>query len=336
MTHWMRATTLFVMMAGTSTALAADADGDSVDDSVDNCLGVWNPEQTDTDGDTLGDDCDVVVYTDALIGSVPAGQRVEATDAQAVRIAEIINNTASDEPVALVANDPRILLDETSFVIPAGESYSVFAGIDTQGMEAMVASGDVTLNGEVDMFGSTWSDSSTAELAIFDFSFGDCSWQVHVDSVYGINVSDEWTSDNRLEMTSEFTITSSSGSSVVTRGYEIDTGETQYLGDLLASGTTGIGAQVEIPWRVGHRDSDTGPDDTGTGSGVFDFVCNKQGGQKVFDHEIGFDNDNSRLEYTFVVDWKSDGCSTGGSGGASAGVLGLLLGLIRRRRRTLA
>jgi len=36
----------------------ADADGDHVDDFIDNCLGVANADQLDTDGDTNGDACD--------------------------------------------------------------------------------------------------------------------------------------------------------------------------------------------------------------------------------------------------------------------------------------
>jgi hypothetical protein len=39
-------------------SLAIDADGDGVDDSVDNCIGQNNATQTDTDGDGCGNYCD--------------------------------------------------------------------------------------------------------------------------------------------------------------------------------------------------------------------------------------------------------------------------------------
>jgi hypothetical protein len=35
-----------------------DADGDGVPDDTDNCPGTYNPEQTDSDGDRVGDACD--------------------------------------------------------------------------------------------------------------------------------------------------------------------------------------------------------------------------------------------------------------------------------------
>src|SRR3712207_5592666 len=42
----------------TPVAIAADTDGDTVDDSLDNCGAVANPGQEDFDGDTIGDACD--------------------------------------------------------------------------------------------------------------------------------------------------------------------------------------------------------------------------------------------------------------------------------------
>jgi hypothetical protein len=44
--------------ADTGCQSAGDADHDGVADASDNCLGVANASQTDTDGDTKGDDCD--------------------------------------------------------------------------------------------------------------------------------------------------------------------------------------------------------------------------------------------------------------------------------------
>ncbi len=46
--------------AGRITLVPLDADGDLVPDPFDNCPAVWNPSQTDTDGDGVGDACDVL------------------------------------------------------------------------------------------------------------------------------------------------------------------------------------------------------------------------------------------------------------------------------------
>ena len=43
---------------GISVTYQADSEGDTVADDQDNCPDVYNPEQTDTDGDGMGDACD--------------------------------------------------------------------------------------------------------------------------------------------------------------------------------------------------------------------------------------------------------------------------------------
>ncbi len=48
----------------------ADADGDSVCDEFDNCIDAFNPDQADTDGDGAGDACDDCVVGDADLDGV--------------------------------------------------------------------------------------------------------------------------------------------------------------------------------------------------------------------------------------------------------------------------
>ena len=42
-----------------------DSDGDGVDDSIDNCVNVSNPDQADSNGNGIGDACDTVVIVDS-------------------------------------------------------------------------------------------------------------------------------------------------------------------------------------------------------------------------------------------------------------------------------
>jgi secreted trypsin-like serine protease len=59
--------------SGDSAALAitvlADADHDGVPDSQDNCLGVYNPDQRDTNGDGYGNMCDPDLNNDGIVNS---------------------------------------------------------------------------------------------------------------------------------------------------------------------------------------------------------------------------------------------------------------------------
>ena len=50
---------LFLTLLLPLTAWAVDTDGDTVDDSIDNCPTIWNQFQQNNDGDSEGDACDV-------------------------------------------------------------------------------------------------------------------------------------------------------------------------------------------------------------------------------------------------------------------------------------
>ena len=54
-------------------AFAADRDGDGVDDTLDNCLFVGNPDQRDTNGDGFGNRCDADLNDDGLVTTADFG-----------------------------------------------------------------------------------------------------------------------------------------------------------------------------------------------------------------------------------------------------------------------
>lgn len=65
---------------GTWTLAAADSDGDSVADAIDNCPSVPNAAQTDSDGDGLGDACDDDNDNDGLLDSEESGPTTNPLD----------------------------------------------------------------------------------------------------------------------------------------------------------------------------------------------------------------------------------------------------------------
>ena len=71
-------------------ALAADTDADAVDDAVDNCLGIANIDQTDTNGDGFGDACadsSAVIDPTATLGH---GATVGAGTAHLMRSRDLV------------------------------------------------------------------------------------------------------------------------------------------------------------------------------------------------------------------------------------------------------
>ena len=58
----------FLLIA--TAANAQDSDGDGIVDEIDNCVGVFNPNQADMDGDFLGDLCDPDIDGDGLANVV--------------------------------------------------------------------------------------------------------------------------------------------------------------------------------------------------------------------------------------------------------------------------
>ncbi len=56
----------FVLFASSPALAGTDSDSDGIQDNVDNCIEVANPDQADADGDLVGDACDDDIDGDGL------------------------------------------------------------------------------------------------------------------------------------------------------------------------------------------------------------------------------------------------------------------------------
>jgi hypothetical protein len=105
-------------------AFALDADGDGIDDAVDNCLSYSNPDQKDVDTDGLGDICDPDTVYGYVTGDVQAGIVVNV----------YVLNCGAPQPYATVTTDTQgyyatgALATGRYFVGPDDAGYSFAPG----------------------------------------------------------------------------------------------------------------------------------------------------------------------------------------------------------------
>jgi hypothetical protein len=110
-------------------ATPPDSDGDEVADTVDNCPEVANPDQADTNSDTVGDDCEEAVLIDStspmVISTVPKANAIEVAPTANVKA------TFSEEMDSTTIDGTTFQLFEkgTTTQIAAHVSYNADTGI---------------------------------------------------------------------------------------------------------------------------------------------------------------------------------------------------------------
>lgn len=134
-----------------------DADSDGVDDNVDNCPGVYNPDQADTDNDRIGDVCDAYPDDSDNLGACLIDNQQKTSEIQ--QLSALVNSLQSQ--LADTDHDGVIdTYDRCSLTVTG-------AAVDAQGCS-------------VEQFCSGYTASSTCKAADWmnDEPTGanDCSW----------------------------------------------------------------------------------------------------------------------------------------------------------------
>lgn len=131
-----------------------DVDMDGVDDALDNCPGITNPEQFDADGDGLGNDCDVVVNLsdDVAFAAVKhADGRMSVTRPQA--IARISNSSSDPVEWRLVSLPDAVQAVEAGGTVAPGMAVTPRVAISRAGIpnEVFQSGAQQTYLGDVEL-----------------------------------------------------------------------------------------------------------------------------------------------------------------------------------------
>ena len=244
-----------------------DRDGDKIPDAQDNCADVRNDEQSDRDGDGIGDVCDLTVLTvPERVVHVPAGRVSRA----ALLLAEVVNYTRTEHAFRLESSEQQLGFQQAEGVVAANRIKALYGSVDARELRpGMSLRAQARLRVNIDI-------SITINVVIVvdePEPASTCTYRVYRDA---IEVSDgEGGADPALEL-DDVSIEVSHGTTSSSESFSgtIRSGATNTSDEEIYNATVDSGELVTLPWEVTAVETDSwDSDDEGSGSGILEFTC---------------------------------------------------------------
>jgi hypothetical protein len=246
----------------------SDADGDGVSDDVDNCPGVYNPDQEDSDSDGYGDACDTApVLHVATTGSDVVGDGTAGNPFETIQHAVDVANGADTVMVMSGTYYETVTIDKSLHLFGENENSTIIDAELASDTDAIRILGDAAVRGEITGFTITNSDYTSAAIAANSGGLG--LWHIHNNVLRdnpgaGIVVYDSCLIANNLVINTEWGIALAGGHSDVCNN-SLDSnfiGVAMYVGvmhasiqnNIITNGHIGIRSYVDEGFTANYND----------------------------------------------------------------------------------